>query len=103
MPFEIQRRTLLQAAAIGLGAFSLKSLDILAAEEHPGQKPRPTNFQIACMTLPYGQYPLVRALAGEAAGGQAGAAPQQQQPRRPMDHQAPKPNRAQRRREAQQN
>jgi hypothetical protein len=43
---------------------------------------------------------LVGALAGEAAGGQAGAAPQQQQPKRPMDHQEPKPNRAQRRQEA---
>lgn len=69
MPFELQRRTLLQAAAIGLGAFSLKSLDILAAEEHPGQKPRPTDFQIACMTLPYSQYPLARALSGIHGAG----------------------------------
>src|SRR5580765_1075434 len=65
MPFEIQRRTLLQAAAIGLGAVTLSSpLRLLAAEDKVAEKKQLTRFQVACMTLPYGQYPLARALAG---------------------------------------
>jgi len=32
-------------------------------------KPAPTNFQIACMTLPYSKFPLARALEGIKAAG----------------------------------
>src|SRR5690242_21389305 len=33
------------------------------------QTARPTNFQIACMTLPYAQFPMQRALEGIARAG----------------------------------
>jgi sugar phosphate isomerase/epimerase len=33
------------------------------------QTSRPTNFQIACMTLPYAQFPIARALEGIARAG----------------------------------
>jgi sugar phosphate isomerase/epimerase len=35
-----------------------------AQREKPIDKSKPTKFQIACMTLPYGQFPLERALTG---------------------------------------
>ena len=50
-PCKITRRTFLMSAAA------------LA------QTSRPTNFQIACMTLPYTQFPIARALEGIARAG----------------------------------
>jgi sugar phosphate isomerase/epimerase len=43
----------------------------LAWAQQPAQQPamQPTRFQIACMTLPYSQYPLARALSGLQAAG----------------------------------
>jgi len=35
----------------------------------PAGEPKPTTFQIACMTLPYSRFPLARALAGVKAAG----------------------------------
>ena len=59
---RITRRALLEAgAAVTLGAPWL----VLAAE---AQRKR-TRFQIACMTLPYGRFPLTRALQGIKAAG----------------------------------
>jgi len=40
-----------------------------AAPASPSQPARPTQFQIACMTLPYSQFPLQRALTGIKAAG----------------------------------
>lgn len=39
------------------------------ADPQLSDKKTPTNFQIACMTLPYSQYPLRRALAGIQTAG----------------------------------
>ncbi len=56
----MKRRAFLKAAAI---AFPL------AREAGASQPKKPTRFQIACMTLPYSQFPLERALKGiEGAG-----------------------------------
>ncbi|MGF1582320.1 MAG: sugar phosphate isomerase/epimerase family protein, partial [Gemmataceae bacterium] len=33
-------------------------------EQNQPQRPRPTTFQVACMTLPYSRFPLQRALTG---------------------------------------
>src|SRR5882724_3785347 len=52
------RRSFLLAS----GAFSMAAV----AQAAPS---KPTNFQIACMTLPYAQFPLERALEGIARAG----------------------------------
>jgi sugar phosphate isomerase/epimerase len=64
----LNRRLLLQLGAAGLGSFVLGNSQ---AQEQPSDKPKgqPTKFQIACMTLPYSQYPLARALAGIKGAG----------------------------------
>jgi len=56
----MKRREFLKAAAI---AFPL------AREAGTSQPKRPTRFQIACMTLPYSQFPLERALKGIQGAG----------------------------------
>src|SRR5213594_503345 len=56
----MKRRAFLKAAAI---AFPL------AREAGASQPKKPTRFQIACMTLPYAQFPLERALRGIAGAG----------------------------------
>src|SRR5690349_19673066 len=58
----LSRRSLLQAGAAGLC-----SLAIPARGEEKEKKP--TQFQVACMTLPYSQFPLVRALEGIKQAG----------------------------------
>jgi sugar phosphate isomerase/epimerase len=63
------RRVLLQA---GIGGILSAALADRARSQQPAeQKPKgqPTKFQIACMTLPYSQYPLARALAGIKSAG----------------------------------
>jgi sugar phosphate isomerase/epimerase len=72
--------TLERRSFLGRGALSLSSLVVtgiaaraaeLKKESARTQKERgkPTAFQIACMTLPYSQFPLERALAGIKAAG----------------------------------
>jgi sugar phosphate isomerase/epimerase len=56
----MHRRTLLRT---GLAAAAAVALPVLADEKAP------TRFQVACMTLPYSQFPLQRALEGIAASG----------------------------------
>jgi sugar phosphate isomerase/epimerase len=66
---SINRRRLLRAGAaslLGLAAGSGSRAQDKAAEKPRGQ---PTKFQVACMTLPYSQYPLARALAGIKSAG----------------------------------
>ena len=70
----IHRRRFLQVGTIGLiglapnrlSADEPKKIDLLAV---PVDKSKPTRFQIACMTLPYSQFPLNRALEGIQKAG----------------------------------
>lgn len=66
---SLHRRSLLEFGAAALGGLALGSQ--LRGQEKNEEKPRsnPTQFQIACMTLPYSQYPLQRALEGIKAAG----------------------------------
>lgn len=59
----LSRRSFLQLGAVGLAALP-GSPGQAAGQEKPVAKGQPTQFQIACMTLPYGQFPLARALTG---------------------------------------
>src|SRR5262245_60021413 len=67
LPFD--RRRLLHAGAAGV--FSLAFGGHVTGQQPANEKPRnkPTRFQIACMTLPYSQYPLERALSGIKSAG----------------------------------
>jgi len=66
----IHRRALLQIGALGVCGWTFGG-GIVQAQRVAEQKPtgQPTKFQIACMTLPYSQYPLERALAGIKSAG----------------------------------
>jgi sugar phosphate isomerase/epimerase len=61
----LSRRAALKVAA-GLPALALarRALADQPAKEKPPARGKPTRFQIACMTLPYAQFPLDRALSG---------------------------------------
>jgi sugar phosphate isomerase/epimerase len=59
-PTGLSRRTFIHWASCG--AVALTSTAGTAAV--PEEERRPTRFQIACMTLPYSQFPLQRALTG---------------------------------------
>lgn len=71
------RRTFLQAGTVGLSGLALTQLVAPAADaapvpqQAPQQPPRdkPTQFQVACMTLPYSRFPLERALTGIRGAG----------------------------------
>lgn len=60
---RLTRRSFLKIGTAALGATLAPSA---RAEE---KKPSPTQFQIACMTLPYNQFPLQRALEGIKSAG----------------------------------
>ena len=64
----LNRRAFLKAglASMPAGAWHRLSTQAGAA---PAQTKKPTNFQIACMTLPYSQFPLERALTGICSAG----------------------------------
>ena len=64
MADNLTRRTFIAASAAGASALALTSAS--AQERQPAQPERrdPTRFQISCMTLPYSQFPLERALTG---------------------------------------
>jgi sugar phosphate isomerase/epimerase len=66
---DLNRRAWLRLGAAGLCGLAFR--DVLRAQENPGAKSKgtPTKFQIACMTLPYSQYPLERALTGIRSAG----------------------------------
>ena len=71
----LHRRSWLGCAAAGLIgltdvlARSETSAPRLSPRDYQTEQTRPTRFQIACMTLPYSQFPLQRALAGIKAAG----------------------------------
>ena len=56
---SIDRRTFLQASGAAIAGTAL-----LRADEKKPDKEKLTQFQIACMTLPYSAFPLERALSG---------------------------------------
>src|SRR3954452_7153893 len=64
-PNEVNRRTSMIASAAGLAQLALRSTT--HGQEKPTQNS--TRFQTACMTLPYSQYPLARALSGIKSAG----------------------------------
>ncbi|MFN4259390.1 MAG: sugar phosphate isomerase/epimerase family protein [Gemmataceae bacterium] len=67
-PARVDRRGFLRQAAWGVSSLALAG----TARPSPAQAvpdKKPTQFQIACMTLPYSQFPLVRALTGIKASG----------------------------------
>lgn len=64
---EIDRRVLFQAGAASVCSLAMRR-QAWGQQELP-QKHVPTEFQIACMTLPYRQYSLERALQGIKSAG----------------------------------
>jgi sugar phosphate isomerase/epimerase len=63
----LHRRAFLRAGAAGLPAMAWLTQSSPAGS--PGEGKKPTEFQIACMTLPYSQFPLERALTGIKSAG----------------------------------
>jgi sugar phosphate isomerase/epimerase len=68
------RRAFLRASIFGLGSAGWLNLHAATAAElpgteKPGERSRPTEFQIACMTLPYAQFSRDRALQGIRRAG----------------------------------
>src|SRR4051812_15411583 len=55
-------------AFLGLAAGALTAA-AGAAQDRPAAKKKPTQFQVACMTLPYSRFPLERALKGIRSAG----------------------------------
>jgi sugar phosphate isomerase/epimerase len=66
-PGAWDRRAWLKAAGAGFAGISLPAR--AGTEQGTGARGKPTRFQIACMTLPYSQFPLQRALTGIKAAG----------------------------------
>lgn len=73
MPAVPTRRDFLRASAAAVSSLALCRQHLMAAEAQGSTEPpagrQPTVFQHACMTLPYSQFPLERALTGIAAAG----------------------------------
>ena len=65
---RIHRRVILKAGLTSLPAMAWHSLSARPGTALP-EKKKPTQFQIACMTLPYAQFPLERALTGIKSAG----------------------------------
>jgi sugar phosphate isomerase/epimerase len=76
-PGSLDRRGWLKIATAGLAGMSVKTsmpaaraaLPSLAGKEQGTGRGKPTQFQIACMTLPYSRFSLERALTGLKAAG----------------------------------
>src|SRR5881227_1023545 len=65
---KVDRRQFIHAGLSALGVAGLGA----PADAQPAASPvraNPTQFQIACMTLPYGAFPLERALSGLKSAG----------------------------------
>jgi sugar phosphate isomerase/epimerase len=67
--FTCDRRSFLRGSAAGAAGLLLGNLPARAADPPAPPKGKPTQFQIACMTLPYSQFPLERALTGIQSAG----------------------------------
>ena len=66
--FSLNRRTFLKASITAVPAVMWRGPDGLTDDQATEPKTK-TEFQIACMTLPYSQFPLQRALAGIQTAG----------------------------------
>lgn len=66
-PQSITRRVALQGSFATAAGVALTS--VARADDKPAAGKKPTDFQIACMTLPYSAYPLRRALTGLKSAG----------------------------------
>jgi sugar phosphate isomerase/epimerase len=64
---ELDRRTWLSTAMAGCAGISLPAL--AGTQQETGSRTKPTEFQIACMTLPYSRFSLQRALTGIKSAG----------------------------------
>jgi sugar phosphate isomerase/epimerase len=71
MSIEITRRKFIAASAVGLSVGLPAATEAAAVQPAQPAKREPTRFQIACMTLPYSQFPLARALTGLRTAGYA--------------------------------
>src|SRR5262249_18000521 len=64
------RRSFLQASAAGFAGLAVgEPAAARVQEKHDRPAGKPTQFQIACMTLPYSRFPFERALTGIKAAG----------------------------------
>ncbi len=70
MADPITRRNFIATSAVALTVTTMPTTSEAAAVQ-PEKKNDPTRFQIACMTLPYSQFPLQRALTGLRNAGYA--------------------------------
>jgi len=61
---EITRRNFIKSSAVLAAGSALGGATLLRANEKRRINPQPTQFQLACMTLPYSAFPLERALRG---------------------------------------
>jgi sugar phosphate isomerase/epimerase len=69
-PSPLDRRSFLAAGAAGLSGLILGAPGGRAGtQDSPAPRGRPTEFQVACMTLPYAPFPLERALTGIKSAG----------------------------------
>ncbi|MCH8044209.1 MAG: TIM barrel protein [Planctomycetes bacterium] len=66
-PQPITRRVALQSGLATAAGVVLTP--VARADDKPAAAKKPTEFQIACMTLPYSAYPLRRALTGLKSAG----------------------------------
>jgi sugar phosphate isomerase/epimerase len=65
---RVNRRSFIQVGATAISAAALGELG-LASRATAAERGKPTQFQIACMTLPYSSFPLRRALTGIKSAG----------------------------------
>jgi sugar phosphate isomerase/epimerase len=65
----LDRRALLSVGSASLLGAAFGRASTAQEKLQPVATGQPTKFQIACMTLPYSQYPLERALAGLKSAG----------------------------------
>jgi sugar phosphate isomerase/epimerase len=65
---QLTRRSILELATYGMAGSVLALTGRQACSAEPEER-QPTDFQIACMTLPYSQFPLKRALLGIKSAG----------------------------------
>jgi sugar phosphate isomerase/epimerase len=63
MTNPMNRRQFLALSATGITSA------VLTSSVRSQEKPKPTRFQVGCMTLPYSAYPLERALSGMKTAG----------------------------------
>ncbi len=66
---SLDRREVLRLGLAGLSAVTVGHGTQIRAEEPEPDRGRPTEFLLACMTLPYAAFPLERALQGIQSAG----------------------------------